>query len=73
MRWNLSLGALAASSGFVSIIIAGVALPSEALGQALGWQVVLGGAAVILGRALVIVGEAAAPPPAPAVAHGGAN
>ncbi|MBW3592372.1 MAG: DMT family transporter [Actinobacteria bacterium] len=41
------------------------------LGQAVNWQVALGGAAVLVGGALVVVGEAApTPSAAPAVAHG---
>ena len=44
------------------------------LGQAVGWQVAVGGAAVLLGGALVVVGETAPPPSAaPAVAHGEAE
>ena len=38
MRWNLLLAALAASWGIVSIIVAGVALPSEAL---VAWRCLL--------------------------------
>ena len=39
------------------------------LGQAVGWQVAVGGAAVLLGGALVVMGEATPPPSAaPAVA-----
>jgi drug/metabolite transporter (DMT)-like permease len=44
------------------------------LGQAVGWQVVVGGAAVLVGGALVVVGDAApAPSAARAVAHGEAD
>lgn len=46
------------------------------LGEAVGWQVAVGGAAVLLGGALVVVGETAPPAPpmaAPAVAHGEAD
>ena len=44
------------------------------LGQAVGWQVAVGGAAVLVGGALVVVGDAApAPSAARAVAHGEAD
>ena len=44
MRWNLLLAALAASWGIVSIIVAGVALPSQAL---VAWRCLLGVVALV--------------------------